>query len=49
MGGGIVLFVKKCIEHEKPSLKNSHKQVLATVLWVRIRDRGNKENLVEEV
>jgi len=32
------------IECEELSLKNNHDQVES--LWIRIRDRGNKENLV---
>ncbi|KAK4806906.1 hypothetical protein QYF61_012627 [Mycteria americana] len=43
-GGGVALYVKKWIECEELSLKNSHEQVES--LWVRIRDRGNKGNLV---
>jgi len=35
-GGGVVLNIKKWIECEELSLKNSHKQVKS--LWVRIRD-----------
>ncbi|GAB0206445.1 hypothetical protein GRJ2_003110100 [Grus japonensis] len=43
-GGGVTLYIKKWIECEELSLKNSHEQVES--LWVRIRDRGNKGNLV---
>jgi len=43
-GGGIALYMKKAIQCEELSLKNSHKQVES--VWVRIRDRGNKRNLV---
>ncbi|KAM6103455.1 uncharacterized protein LJ206_014212 [Theristicus caerulescens] len=43
-GGGVALYVKKLMECEELSLKNSHEQVER--LWVRIRDRGNKGNLV---
>jgi len=43
-GGGIALCIKKSIQREELSLKNSHEQVES--LWVRIRDRGNKGNLV---
>ncbi|KAK4830418.1 hypothetical protein QYF61_011042 [Mycteria americana] len=43
-GKGVALYIKKWIECEEPSLKNSHEQ--AESLWVRIRDRGNKGNLV---
>jgi len=43
-GGGIALYIKKSIECEELSLKNSHEQVES--LWVRIRDRGEKGNLV---
>jgi len=43
-GGGVALYIKKLIQCEELSLKNSHKQVES--LWVRIRDRGNKGNLV---
>ena len=43
-GGGVALYIKKWIEREELSLKHSHKQVES--LWVRIRDRGNKGNLV---
>jgi len=41
---GVALYIKKSIRCEELSLKNSHKQVKS--LWIRIRDRGNKENLV---
>ncbi|KAJ7428370.1 mitochondrial fission process protein 1 [Pitangus sulphuratus] len=43
---GIALYIKKWIECEKLSLslKNSHEQVES--LWVRIRDGGNKGNIV---
>ncbi|KAK4816205.1 hypothetical protein QYF61_012670 [Mycteria americana] len=41
---GVALYVKNGIVCEELSLKNSHKQVES--LWVRIRDRGNKGNLV---
>jgi len=43
-GGGVALYIKKWIELEELSLKHSHEQVES--LWVRIRDRGNKRNLV---
>jgi len=43
-GGGIALYINKSVQCEELSLKNSHKQVES--LWVRIRDRGNKGNLV---
>jgi len=43
-GGGVILYVKKWIECEELSLKNSQEQVES--LWVRIRDGGNKGNLV---
>ncbi|PKU28913.1 mitochondrial fission process protein 1 [Limosa lapponica baueri] len=43
-GGVVALYIKKRIECEKLSLKNSHDQVES--LWVRIRDQGNKGNLV---
>ncbi|GAB0203436.1 hypothetical protein GRJ2_002809200 [Grus japonensis] len=43
-GRGVALYVKKWIDCEELSLKNSHKQVES--LWVRIRDQGNKGNLV---
>ncbi|PKU35646.1 egf-like repeat and discoidin i-like domain-containing protein 3 [Limosa lapponica baueri] len=43
-GGGVALYIKKWLECEELSLKNSHEQVES--LWVRIRDRGNKGNLV---
>jgi len=43
-GGGIALYIKKWIECEELSLKDSHKQVES--LWVRLRDQGNKGNLV---
>jgi len=42
--GGIALYIKKSIQCEELSLKNGHEQVES--LWVRIRDRGNKGNLV---
>ena len=35
-GGGIALYIKKSIQCEELSLKNSHEQVES--LWVRIRD-----------
>ncbi|TRZ09406.1 hypothetical protein HGM15179_017703 [Zosterops borbonicus] len=37
-------YIKRWIEWEELSLKNSHQQVES--LWVTIRDRGNKGNLV---
>jgi len=43
-GGGIALYIKKSIQFEELSLKKSHEQV--KTLWVRIRDRDNKGNLV---
>jgi len=43
-GGGNALYIKKSVHCEGLSLKNSHEQVES--LWVRIRDRGNKGNLV---
>jgi len=43
-GGGLSLYIKKSIQCEELSLKNSHEQVKS--LWVRIRDRGNKGRLV---
>ena len=43
-GGGVALYIKKWIDCEELSLKNSQEQVES--LWVRIRDRGNKGNLV---
>ncbi|PKU34849.1 mitochondrial fission process protein 1 [Limosa lapponica baueri] len=43
-GGGVALYIKKWLECGELSLKNSHKQVES--LWVRIRIRGNKGNLV---
>jgi len=42
--GGIALYIKKSIQCEELSLKNSHKPVES--LWVRIRDGGNKGSLV---
>jgi len=45
-GRGGTLCIKKSIQCEELSLKNSHEQVES--LWVKIRDRGNKENLVVE-
>jgi len=44
IGGGIALYIKKSIQCEELSLKNSHEQVES--LWVTIRDRGNRRNLV---
>ncbi|PKU40814.1 egf-like repeat and discoidin i-like domain-containing protein 3 [Limosa lapponica baueri] len=41
---GFTVYIKKWIECEELSLKNSHKQVES--LWVRLRDQGNKGNLV---
>jgi len=41
---GIALYIKKWIEWEELSLKNSQEQVES--LWLRVRDRGNKGNLV---
>ena len=44
-GGGLARYIKKSIQCQELSLKNSHKQVES--LWVRIRDQGNnKGNLV---
>jgi len=43
-GRGISQFIKKSIQCEELSLKSNHEQVES--LWVRIRDRGNKRNLV---
>jgi len=43
-GGGVALYIKKLIQCEELSLKDSHEQIER--LWVRIRDRGNKGNLV---
>ncbi|KAK4828983.1 hypothetical protein QYF61_001639 [Mycteria americana] len=43
-GGGVAFYIKKWIGCEELSLKNSHEQVES--LWVRIRDQGNKGNLV---
>ncbi|KAK4826878.1 LOW QUALITY PROTEIN: hypothetical protein QYF61_011997 [Mycteria americana] len=43
-GTGVALYVNKWIDCEDLSLKNRHKQVES--LWVRIRDQGNKGNLV---
>ena len=45
--GSVALYIKKSIQCEELSLKNSHKQVKS--LWVRIRDRDNKANLVMSV
>jgi len=42
-GRGIALYIKKCIECEDLSLKNSQEQV--EILWVRIRDQGNRGTL----
>jgi len=42
--GGIALYIKKSIQCEELSLKNSHEPVKS--LWVRIRDRRNQGNLV---
>ena len=44
---GLPSTSKKRIDCEKLSLKNSHEQVES--FWVRIRDRGNKSNLVADV
>jgi len=46
-GGGIDLYIKKSIQYEELSLKNSHEQVKS--LWGRIRDRGNRGNLIVSV
>ncbi|GAB0203601.1 hypothetical protein GRJ2_002825700 [Grus japonensis] len=43
-GRGVALYVKKWIDYVELSLKNSHKQVER--LWLRVRDCGNKGNLV---
>jgi len=43
-GRSIALYIKKSIQREELSLKNSRKQ--DEILWVRIRERGNKGNLV---
>jgi len=45
-GRGLALYIKKWIECEELCLKNSHKQVES--LQVRIRDQGNKGNLVAD-
>jgi len=44
MGGGVAFYIKKWIECDELSQKNSHEQ--AESLWVRIRDQGKKGNLV---
>ena len=46
-GGDVALYVKKWIECEELSLRNSHEQVES--LWVGIGDLGNKGNLVAGV
>lgn len=46
-GRGVALCIKRWIEHEELPLKNSHEQ--AESLWVKIRDRGDKGNLVAGV
>jgi len=46
-GGGIALYIRKSVQCEELSLNNSHEQVES--LWLTIRDRGNKENLVVSV
>ena len=46
-GGGVALYINKWIECEELSLKNSHEQVES--LWIRIRDRDNKANLMVAV
>jgi len=43
-GRGIALYIKKTLHSEQLSLKNNHEQVES--LRVRIRERGNKGNLV---
>ena len=43
-GGSLDVCIKKSIQCEELSLKNSHEKVES--LWVRIRHRGNKGNLV---
>ncbi|PKU28413.1 mitochondrial fission process protein 1 [Limosa lapponica baueri] len=43
-GRSVALYVKEWIESEEMSLKNSQEEVES--LWVGIRDRGNKGNLV---
>ena len=43
-GGGVALYLKKWIDCEELSLKNSHEPVES--LWVRNGDRGNKGNFV---
>ncbi|PKU42601.1 mitochondrial fission process protein 1 [Limosa lapponica baueri] len=43
----IALYIKKWIKSEELSQKNSHDQVES--IWVRIRDRENKGNLVAGV
>jgi len=40
-GEGVALYIKKRIQCEELYLKNGHKQVES--LWLRIRDRGNRE------
>lgn len=46
-GREVALRIKRWIKCEELSLKSSHEQVES--LWVRIRDRGNKGNLVAGV
>ena len=43
-GGGIALYIKKSIQCEELSLKNSYE--LVESIWARIRGRGNNGNLV---
>ena len=43
-GEGVALYIKKLIQCEELSLRNSHEWVKS--LWVRIRHRGNKGDLL---
>lgn len=43
-GGGVAPYIKRWIECEEMSLKNSHEQVES--LWVKIRHQGNKRKQV---
>jgi len=38
-GRGVALYIKKTLQSEELSLKNSHEQVES--LWLRIGERGN--------
>ena len=46
-GGGVAIYIRKGIECEELSLKNSREQVKS--LWVTVRDQGSKGSLAISV